>query len=1401
MLRAITANAWGYILILHLAKDTYRTLGPRLILGIVVVFASVLLVMFPVAEQRTIERELVGLDGVLNSQLDARLKALGKHVEQHKSDTLFLSNTPPVSAIVRALRNGGIDPVTNNSVEEWSRRLEQIFSAYMFNRGEVRQLRFIGVDDGGRERVRVDGTGDTVRIVPEAELQRKAHRDYFQEASNLAPGRVYSSGVDFNLDQAHVDSVFWETIRLATPVFDGNQELSGIVVMNLDFSFSQQILSEDLPEGYRAFLLDEDQHFLLHPSGDDKLAANEDASHVWDEVFDRPLQAELALYVQRDTGARWYMRARRLNYGEDHWVTLVVAANHQLIDTAVAQMRQFNALVFLGFSLISSLLLLQFVINLKRRDKAIARNAERVAIIDGSNDAIVAVTLTGEIISWNAAAQRLFGYTADEVVGKPCAALITPQDKEGEERAFLRQLRSGIAVPHIETQRQDRAGNLIEVSINVSPVKVGSTITSAAMIIRDIREEKESRTKLRKLNESLEELVAKRTRDLREALATQKVILERAGYGIIASDIDGKITLFNNAAEKMLGYLQEDVVGKRHIGSFFVGNDFRQAVKDQAKAQGGKLDTKALLKHGFSDEREWVFKRSNGETFPVLLKTVSMLGADDEVLGFLCVAVDLTQRKRQQEELEHARADAEEASKAKSEFLANMSHEIRTPMNAVLGMLNLLEHTRLDARQNDYVKKASGAAQALLGIINDILDFSKIEAGKLLLDPQPFNLGSVFRDLANILSMSASDKQLEILFNIDPAIPSEVCGDALRIRQVLINLAGNAVKFTDSGEVMISAVVQHQQTKRIVLGFSVRDTGIGMSQEQQQRIFQSFSQAEAGTTRRYGGSGLGLVICQQLIRLMGGELEMESEPGRGSTFSFSLVLDNVIGAAPQVTPVSELGQGMKNLRLLVIDDNANARHIVVATCQLMGWQCDEAIDGDSGLEKVIAAPESYDAVFIDWMMPGKNGWETAEAIRDAMPECCPKLIMVTAHAKDVYMAEEHALSNPMDGFLMKPVTASDIFNAVSDALGGVKHSQAATPLAAKAEGAGEQPLAGIRILLVEDNLINQQVARELLAIEGAQIELAGNGLEALALLQGETPEFDVVLMDLQMPEMDGLTATRKIRGELGMADLPIIAMTANALPSDREACLAAGMNDHIGKPFDIAELSEAVLAACGREGPGQHLEAHKPEQDLPASPKGFNFQEAFMRMGNNRKLLAAQASNFAKRHAGNMKVIENSMHDGNIELALRELHTLRGVAATLGAKALAGLVGDIEEACKRGANIDELPLARARDALAEACHVFTELGQQCGESGAALESGPSPAIDKAALLRGCRELEPLLADSNLRALEVHEQLSNSGLASVDGADALAEAMTNLDFAAAQGALSVVLAALAAQGDT
>ncbi len=501
-----------------------------------------------------------------------------------------------------------------------------------------------------------------------------------------------------------------------------------------------------------------------------------------------------------------------------------------------------------------------------------------------------------------------------------------------------------------------------------------------------------------------------------------------------------------------------------------------------------------------------------------VLRIISRRMADGHTVVF---RIDITEFVR-------ATEAAQAASQAKSQFLANMSHEIRTPMNAILGMLKLLQKTELDLRQADYAGKAEGAARSLLGLLNDILDFSKVEAGKMLLDPQPFRVDQLLRDLSVILSTYVGQKRVEVLFDVDPALPLCLVGDAMRLQQVLINLGGNAIKFTERGTVLVSMTLQERDAASVTLQIAVRDNGIGIAPENQARIFSGFTQAEASTTRRFGGTGLGVAISQRLVALMGGELRVDSALGEGSRFHFSVKLPVATQALDVLThPAAPASR----LRVLAVDDNPSARDVLARMGESLGWDVSVAESGDRALALLRTQPldAPFQAVFVDWEMPGLDGWQTSQRIRDiGLAGATPVIVMVTAHGREMLARRSGAEQAMLDGFLIKPVTASMLSDALAEAR---RAPNQASRLAAPAR-AGR--LAGVRLLLAEDNLNNQQVARELLEDEGAIVQIAHHGQEAVQALASADPPFDVVLMDLQMPVMDGFTATRQIRAELGV---------------------------------------------------------------------------------------------------------------------------------------------------------------------------------------------------------------------------------------------------------------------------
>ena len=640
--------------------------------------------------------------------------------------------------------------------------------------------------------------------------------------------------------------------------------------------------------------------------------------------------------------------------------------------------------------------------------------------------------------------------------------------------------------------------------------------------------------------------------------------------------------------------------------------------------------------------------------------------------------IDVTQAAQHAQSLQEARDKAEAASQSKGQFLANMSHEIRTPMNAILGMLSLLQNTELTPRQKDYASKTEGAAKSLLGLLNDILDFSKVDAGKMELEREPLLLDTLLRHLSVVLSANVGAKNIEVLFDVDPTLPQMVVGDAMRLQQVLINLGGNAIKFTTHGQVVLALSVQARSAEQATIRFSVQDSGIGIAPEHQEHIFSGFSQAEASTTRRFGGTGLGLAICKRLVELMGGQIHITSESGVGSTFAFTITL-------PVVVDVSDVPSGVDAAQpparhALVVDDNPIAGALLVRMVQSLGWSAGLATSGAQALEMIAAQAQAqpklrpYDVVYMDWQMPVMDGWDATVRLQQwcaAHSVPAPHTVMVTAHGRENLSQRSPDEQAMLHGFLVKPVTASMLRDAADEAA----HGNTSVRRAAGGRSSSRQ-LSGMRILVVEDNLLNQQVAEELLALEGAVVSLAANGLLGVEAVRAAAPQFDVVLMDIQMPVLDGYGATQRIREELGLKDLPIVAMTANAMASDREICLASGMNDHVGKPFDMGKLVSLLIRTTGfvadRSDP-HGAEADKTLKTLDAALNipGLDVGTAIARMSGLTSLYVRTARDFSKTLLSVVADLRPLLQTGAHPQVRMLLHTLKGNAGTLGATALA----------------------------------------------------------------------------------------------------------------------------------
>ncbi|WP_151704594.1 response regulator [Nitrincola alkalilacustris] len=991
-----------------------------------------------------------------------------------------------------------------------------------------------------------------------------------------------------------------------------------------------------------------------------------------------------------------------------------------------------------GMAFIS--LMLFIISRLRRRERQLLKARDFAEnLIEGANVLIVGQDAQGRIGIFNEAAEQLTGYSRKEVLGKNWNTLVPSEDA-----ATTHQPEAAPRSEQSTLQTRDKQQRII--SWRNSLVEGADNLEHPLVLVSfgmDITDRVAAEIQLERVSERL------------------KLVNRSAGMGVWQWEIPSNNLWWD---DRMAELYQEKGAGWYHLDTW------KQRVhpEDYPRTQA-MLEAMLAGKAEFDTNFRIIWP--DGEIRHMRAVATVEYDAHREKRLIIGMNWDITEQKRLEDTLREAREAAEAASRMKSEFVANMSHEIRTPMTAVMGVAHLLEQTEMTPKQHDYVQKINTAARSLLAILNDILDYSKVEAGKMELSPQDFNLDELLSTLATMISVKAEANDIEVLFRIAPDVPDYLWGDDLRLQQVLINLLGNAIKFTEKGQVVLEVNRTASKEQDLALEFRVTDTGIGMSEEHQSRLFQAFQQADTSTTRRYGGTGLGLTISHRLVHLLGGDIQVKSEEGKGSCFTFTLPFKE--GEKPAHSPLVD------NYRTLVVDDNEVARQTLAEMCQHLGWEVTTAASGEEALTLHKAAYEAgkpFELVLMDWRMPGIDGLEAATRLRSNQSTEEPMIVLVvTAFSREMILSQ--ADESIFDGIISKPATPSLLRAALATRL----------PSIASSRETSSQPLAGMRLLVTEDNPINQEVARDILKQKGADVILASTGREALDILTTQTNLPDLVLMDVQMPEMDGLEATRRLRQDPRFSELPIVAMTANVLKSDRDDCLRAGMNDHIAKPLDVDEMISKLLRLTkGVEQAERLVKADRDDIDISAFPvlPGIDTRAALKRLDGKMPLLWRLLGNLTTEFAEVDRELADDLNAGQREQAAHRLHALRGAAANLGAQDIAEAAATLEAAIK-DAPLEALmtQLATLKEAL-EA--TFSTIRAHLDEMPE--KEGLAPDISQQEITR----LQELLAENDFAAVDLFSS-QRPALASRLNAMQLIQldaAMARLDFPLASRILDV-----------
>lgn len=918
-----------------------------------------------------------------------------------------------------------------------------------------------------------------------------------------------------------------------------------------------------------------------------------------------------------------------------------------------------------GASLVITILILMVVLSETTRQRRTNQTLEETdawyrKMIESAPEGMVVMNIEGRMTLVNARLESMFGFFPGELQGRSIDELKLFADRNHQLNWnwYFGRLKRGMAPKSLTITgiRKDGSEFPIEVDLVKLP-EIGRYAESVFASVRDVSERQRA-----------EQAIS-------EQRARLQQILDTAPVGV-AITVNGIVRFANPGIKKLVNLN----VGDRSQKIYVDPND-RAALLDE------------LEKNGQSNGKYYKMYGNHGEERDMLgSHFATEYQGEKAILGWL---IDADKIKAVEREMQRAKEIAEEAAQVKASFLANMSHEIRTPMNAIIGMTHLALNTDLTPRQRDYLQKIKTSGQHLLGVINDILDFSKIEAGKLNVEHIDFELEKVLENVSTLIAEKAAAKGLEVIFDIDHDIPKSFVGDPLRLGQILINYANNAVKFTEKGEITIIVRLKEIHDDEVLLYLAIRDTGVGLTTEQQGLLFQSFHQSDSSTTRKFGGTGLGLAISKRMAELMGGEVGVQSELGRGSTFWATVRL----GKSQVVPRRMVLSQDLEGRRVLVVDDNENACLVLKGMLEQIKFRADVARSGKEGLQAILAADkisDPYELVLLDWEMPEMDGLDVCRAILNSALTKRPQCMMVTAYGREDIVNQAHALG--IQFVVNKPVSASVLFDNIAKIFGEYVQSSDASDVIQHRDIAERlESLRGARVLLVEDNDINQEVATELLEQAGLIVDIADNGLIALEKIRNNP--YSIVLMDMQMPVMDGLEATVEIRRDPRFVNLPIVAMTANVLQSDRDRCREAGMNGHVAKPIDPDELWSTLLnviepvnlvVARSKVQPDEQssLQAGRADNESGkyltklANIPGLDIQAGLRRALGHQSLYRSLLKKFILGQRNFESAFIEALDQSDMIQAERLAHTLKGVAGNIGAGTVQSAAHQLEAAVK-----------------------------------------------------------------------------------------------------------------------